>query len=209
MIRLVVVDDQALVRQGIVTLIGLLDDMQVVGEAGTGLEAIDAVARLQPDVVVLDIRLPDLSGPDVLRDLCARGAVPPTLLLTTFDDDEALIRGLLAGARGYLRKDVTLEQLATAVRTLASGGSMIHPTASARLSSTHDRSVSPAGQDVLTPREFDVLRLMAAGFSNREVGDALRMSEGTVKNHVSEVLSKLHARDRTRAVLKALEIGWL
>ena len=145
----------------------------------------------------------------MLQELAARGPVPPTLLLTTFDDDEALVRGVLAGARGYLRKDVTLEQLAEAVRTLAAGGSMIHPAATARIAAGRPNADAPDLPGALTPREQDVLRLMAAGLSNREIGVTLRMSEGTVKNHVSEVLSKLDVRDRTRAVLKAFEVGWL
>jgi DNA-binding NarL/FixJ family response regulator len=208
-IRVVVVDDQALVRQGIVSLLALLPDMTVVGEAADGLEAIDVILAHSPDVVILDVRLPHRWGPDVLRELGDRVPVPPTLLLTTFDDDEALIRGLLAGARGYLRKDVTLEQLADAVRRLAEGGSMIHPAATARIAAGRPLAEAPPPPDALTPRELEVLRLMAIGWSNREIGEVLRMSEGTVKNHVSEVLSKLGVRDRTRAVLKSFEVGWL
>ena len=213
MIRACVVEDQALVRQGLKSLLALTDDITVVAEAADGREAIDVITATRPDVVVLDVRLPDRSGIDVVAELARRDALPPTLLLTTFEDDEALISGIRAGARGFLLKDVTLAQLADAIRTLAAGGSMIHPAASARLA--QGRVSPPIDRadgwmpDALTRRELEVLRLMAAGLSNREIGQTLHMVEGTVKNHVSAILSKLGARDRTRAVLKSLELGWL
>ncbi len=209
MIRVCLVEDQALVRQGLTSLLALTPDISVVAEATDGEEAIATITSSRPDVVVLDVRLPRRWGPDVIRALADRGPVPPTLLLTTFDDDEALIRGILAGARGYMRKDVTLDQLATAIRTLAMGGSMIHPAATARIAAGAAQSGSEWVPDQLTPRELEVLRLMAAGMSNREIGDLLKLGEGTVKNHVSVVLSKLGVRDRTRAVLKSFELGWL
>ena len=213
MIRACVVEDQALVRQGLKSLLALTDDITVVAEAADGREAIDVITSTRPDVVVLDVRLPDQSGIDVVAELARRDILPPTLLLTTFEDDEALIGGIRAGARGFLLKDVTLAQLADAIRTLAAGGSMIHPAASARLA--QGRVAPPIDRadgwipDALTRRELEVLRLMAAGMSNREIGHTLHMVEGTVKNHVSAILSKLGARDRTRAVLKSLELGWL
>jgi DNA-binding NarL/FixJ family response regulator len=211
MIRICVVDDQALVRQGLVSLLRLAPDLQVVAEAADGREALDAIRASHPDVVVLDVRLPGLSGVEVVQQLAAEGALPPTLLLTTFHDDEALIRGILAGARGFLLKDVTLGQLAAAIRTLAAGGSMIHPVAREQLG--RGRPPVTGGGDwkpePLSRRELEVLRLMAAGLSNREIGQLLHMVEGTVKNHVSTILSKLGVRDRTRAVLKGLELGWL
>lgn len=212
MIRVCVVDDQVLVRQGLTSLLALTEDITVVAEARDGREALDVIPAARPDVVVLDVRLPYLDGTEVVRTLQARGVLPPTLLLTTFDDDEALIRGILAGAKGFLLKDVTLDQLADAIRTLATGGSMIHPTASARIargpSDGTDRQDDWRPED-LTARETEVLRLMAAGMSNREIGGVLHLAEGTVKNHVSTILSKLGARDRTRAVLKSFELGWL
>ena len=212
MIRVCVVDDQALVRQGLISLLGLAPDLSVVGEAADGREALDVIQTTRPDVVVLDVRLPTLSGVEVVQHLAAQGTLPPTLLLTTFDDDEALIRGIVAGARGFLLKDVTLDQLADAIRTLAAGGSMIHPAATARLARGRPLIGAAADDwkpDALSPRELEVLRLMAAGLSNREIGQLLHMVEGTVKNHVSTILSKLGVRDRTRAVLKSLELGWL
>lgn len=211
MIRVCLVEDQALVRQGITSLLALTADVQVIAEAADGDAAIDTITATHPDVVLLDVRLPKRDGIDVVRTLADRHALPPTLLLTTFDDDEALIKGILAGARGYLLKDVTLDQLADAIRVLAGGGSMIHPAARARMGGAlrrgdHDED---AAIETLTARELEVLRLMAAGMSNREIGRLLSMVEGTVKNHVSNILSKLHVRDRTRAVLKSFELGWL
>lgn len=212
MIRVCVVEDQALVRQGLTSLLALTPDITVVAEAADGEEAIAVIPTARPDVVVLDVRLPLKDGTEVVRELRARDLLPPTLLLTTFDDDEALIRGILAGAKGFLLKDVTLDQLADAIRTLAGGGSMIHPVASARIARGLVAGEGSRGAwrpDDLTPREMEVLRLMAAGMSNREIGTVLRMVEGTVKNHVSNILSKLGTRDRTRAVLKSFELGWL
>ena len=212
MIRVCIVEDQALVRQGIGSLLALTPDIRVVAEAADGEEALEVIPRVGPDVVLLDIRMPRRSGTEVVRALAESSALPPTLLLTTFDDDEALIRGILAGARGFLMKDVTLDQLADAIRTLAAGGSMIHPAASARIArGLAERRSADADwvPESLSPREREVLRLMAAGYANREIGQLLEMVEGTVKNHVSNILSKLGVRDRTRAVLKAFELGWL
>jgi DNA-binding NarL/FixJ family response regulator len=149
----------------------------------------------------------------VLRELQAGGAMPPTILLTTFDDDEALLEGVKAGARGYLLKDVSLEQLTDAIRAVAAGGTFIRPAVTERVlrGLEHIRrdfdSLSPP--DPLTKREVEILRLMAGGYSNREIADALGTAEGTVKNHASSILSKLGVRDRTRAVLKALELGYI
>lgn len=215
MIRVCVVEDQALVRQGIASLLALTHDIRVVAEAADGEAAIAVVETTAPDVLLLDVRLPKRLGTDVVSELAARRSLPPTLLLTTFDDDAALVRGIIAGAKGFLLKDVTLDQLADAVRTLARGGSMIHPTASARLERLKGTGPVQAGREaddvieLLSAREREVLRLMAAGMSNREIGAVLSMVEGTVKNHVSSILSKLGVRDRTRAVLKSLERGWL
>ncbi len=213
MIRVCLVEDQALVRQGIASLLGLISDIAVVAEAEDGEQALSVIQESRPDVVLLDVRMPRRSGIEVVRALAAVGTLPPTLLLTTFDDDEALIQGILAGAKGFLLKDVTLDQLAAAVRTLAAGGSMIHPAATARIVRWSQGRRASSEDDLLpealTPRELEVLRLMAAGLSNREIGELLSMVEGTVKNHVSSILAKLGVRDRTRAVLKGFEVGWL
>jgi DNA-binding NarL/FixJ family response regulator len=157
--------------------------------------------------------MPKKNGLDVLRELQAAGALLPTILLTTFDDDEVLLEAIKAGARGYLLKDVSLEQLTDAIRTVASGGTLMRPAITERVlrGLEHVRrdfdALSPP--DPLTRREVEVLRLMAGGYSNREIAGALGTAEGTVKNHASSILSKLGVRDRTRAVLKALELGYI
>jgi DNA-binding NarL/FixJ family response regulator len=213
MIRLVLVDDQTLVRRGIKSLLELVADMQVIAEASDGEEAVSIVRRTKPDVVLMDVRMPKQSGLDALKALGSTGDLPPTILLTTFDDDEALLAGIKAGARGYLLKDVSLEHLTDAIRTVAQGGSVIRPAVTERVLRGLQHLVpefdSLNPPDALTKRELDVLRLMAGGYSNREIADALGTSEGTIKNHASSILSKLGVRDRTRAVLKALELGYL
>lgn len=214
MTRVLVVDNQTLVRQGIRSLLGLAADVEVVGEAADGREALDVIARVRPDAVLLDLRMPGLDGIGVLHALADAPYRPPCLVLTTFDDDEAVLEALRAGARGYLLKDVSLDELVAAVRTIAVGGRLIQPAVTAglvdRLAGVPHGGVAteplPPVPD-LTARETDVLRLLAAGWSNREIADALYLAEGTVKNHVSAVLGKLGVRDRTRAVLRALDLG--
>jgi DNA-binding NarL/FixJ family response regulator len=209
-IGVALVDDQTLVRQGIRTLLDLTPDIRVVAEAEDGERAVALVTSCAPDVLLLDVRMPRLDGIGVLRALAGR--LPPTILLTTFDDDEVMLEALRHGARGFLLKDVSLEQLAEAVREAAAGRSLILPAVRERVQKgvtalgTQDRLDAP---ETLTARETDVLRLVAAGYSNREIALALDTAEGTVKNQVSSILSKLGVRDRTRAVLRALEIGFL
>ena len=213
MIRIVLVDDQTLVRQGIRSLLELSGDIEIVAEASDGEEGLVVIRRERPDVVLLDVRMPKKGGVDVLRELQAEGSPPPTILLTTFDDDEVLLEGMKAGARGYLLKDVSLEQLTGAIRTVAGGGTVIRPAITERVLRGLEQvrrdfdALSPP--DPLTKREVEILRLMAGGYSNREIADALGTAEGTVKNHASSILSKLGVRDRTRAVLKALELGYI
>ncbi len=213
MIRVLVVEDQTLVRQGISSLLSVTQDIEVVGEAEDGEEALAAIARLKPDVVLLDVRMPRLDGIGVLRRLRAQENPVPVLVLTTFDDEEALFEGLRAGAKGYLLKDVSLEQLTSAIRTLAAGGNLVHPALSARagqaLAQQPRQFPALEPPDPLTPRERAVLRLLAAGCSNREIASALNLAHGTVKNHISSILSKLGVRDRTRAVLRAFELRHL
>jgi DNA-binding NarL/FixJ family response regulator len=213
MIRIVLVDDQTLVRRGIRSLLELAGDISIVAEAADGDDAIAAIRQERPDVVLLDVRMPKKGGLAVLRELQAGGDLPPSILLTTFDDDEVLFEGVKAGARGYLLKDVSLEQLTEAVRAVAAGGTIIRPAVTERVlrGLEHIRrdfdALSPP--DPLTKREVEILRLMAGGYSNREIADALGTAEGTIKNHASSILSKLGVRDRTRAVLKALEMGYI
>jgi DNA-binding NarL/FixJ family response regulator len=212
-IRVALVDDQMLVRQGIRSLLELSGDIGVVVEAADGDEALGVITSTDVDVVLLDVRMPRRSGIDVLRALRDRGREVPTILLTTFSDNSVVLEGLRAGARGFLLKDVSLEQLTQAVRTVAAGGTLIRPAVTERvvrgasqLQPQFDKLEPP---DRLTPRETEVLRLMAGGYSNREIAESLGTAEGTVKNHTSVILSKLGVRDRTRAVLRALELGWI
>jgi DNA-binding NarL/FixJ family response regulator len=211
MIRVFLVDDQTLVRQGVRSLLALSDEIEVIGEAADGAEAIARIPEARPDVVLLDMRMPNGSGLDVLNALSAAGTLPPTIILTTFDDDQLVVAGLKAGARGYLLKDVSLEQLVEAVRTVAAGGSLVAPVVTQRLltglKGLETTFASLDRPDPLTERETEILRLMAGGFSNKEIASSLGVAEGTVKNHVSNILSKLGVRDRTRAVLKAFEMG--
>lgn len=210
MIRVCLVDDQTLVRQGVRSLLELSDDIRVVAEAADGKQALEVIPRQQPDVVLLDLRMPVMSGLDVLKALGEQGRLPPTIILTTFDDDELVLAGLSAGARGFLLKDVSLEQLVDAIHAVAAGGSLMQPALSQRLrsglASMQNDFVSLEQPDPLTERETEILRLMAGGYSNKEIATTLGVAEGTVKNHVSSILSKLGVRDRTRAALRAFEL---
>jgi DNA-binding NarL/FixJ family response regulator len=211
-IRIVLAEDHTLVREGIRSLLALVPDMTLVGEASDGESAVRVVADEGPDVLLLDMRMPLGDGLFVVRELARRGILPATLILTTFDDDEAAIEVVRAGARGFLLKDVTLDRLVCAVRTLASGGRMIHPALTARAERqlfAKTRETPWETAEDLTLREREVLRLLAGGYSNREIGRVLFVAEGTVKNHVSNILAKMKVRDRTRAVLKAAERGLL
>ena len=210
MIRVCLVDDQTLVRQGIRSLLALDGGIEVIAEAADGQQAVEQVPRLKPDVVLMDMRMPVLSGLEALNALSSIGALPPTIILTTFDDDELVLAGIKAGAKGYLLKDVTLEQLVGAIRTVAEGGSLVQPAVTQRLleglEHMSNAFISLDRPDPLTDRETAILRLMASGFSNKEIATSLRVTEGTIKNHVSNILSKLGVRDRTRAVLRAFEL---
>lgn len=213
MIRVLLVEDQTLVRRGICGLLALTSDIKVVAEAADGAQAVELIPEIMPDVVLLDVRLPKLSGIEVLAALRERGQFPPTILLTTFDDDEALFKGIRNGARGFLLKDVSVERLAETIRQVASGATLIRPTITERVEErvkqigSNFESLDPPDQ--LTRREMEVLRMMAGGYSNREIAEGLSLSEGGVKNHVSNVLSKFGVRDRTRAVLKGIELGYI
>ena len=211
MIRICLVDDQALVRGGLRALLGLFEGVEVVAEAEDGEAAVAAVLSSNPDVLLLDVRMPKLSGVDVLKTLAKQNRLPPTLLLTTFEDDVALVSGVRAGARGYLLKGVLPETLVEAIRVLAAGGTYLY---SPPVSATARASVKGSWRDnafdtpePLTEREQEVLRLMASGIGNREIADALLLSEGTVKNHVSSIFAKLGVTDRTKAVLQAIMKG--
>jgi DNA-binding NarL/FixJ family response regulator len=213
MIRVCLVEDQTLVRQGIQTLLELVDDIDVVAEAKDGDEALRVIPQSKPDVVLLDMYLPKRNGLEVLKALKESECLPPTLILTTFDEDKFVIGGLQAGAKGYLLKDVSLDQLTSAIRTLADGGTLVLPAITQRLLNNLDRFrcdfPSMETPERLSGREIEILRLVARGYNNREIAGALTIAEGTVKNYISGILSKMGVRDRTRAVLKALESGYL
>ncbi len=209
-IRVALIDDQMLVRQGIAGLLALSDAVEVVAEADDGAEAVALVEAHSPDVVLMDMRMPRLNGADAIRALTEAGSSIPVIILTTFDDHEQVLDGIRAGAKGYLLKDVSLDDLVAAIESVARGETMIQPALTQtllkglgeRAGDTTADSVEP-----LSPRETEVIRLMAGGYSNKEISQALSKSEGTIKNQVSNILSKLGVRDRTRAVLKAIELG--
>lgn len=213
MIRVVLVDDQALVRQGICGLLELVPDIEVVGEASDGVEALEKIPQLRPDVLLLDIRMPRMDGIAVLDALREASVLPPTLVLTTFDDGDAAIAAVRAGAKGLMLKDVSLEDLAAAIRALAENRTAFQPVMTESLMAAIRRSPSHPSDDEavepLTAREREVLHLICAGYSNKEIAGLLAIANGTVKNHVSNLLLKLDARDRTRAALKALQQGHL
>jgi DNA-binding NarL/FixJ family response regulator len=213
MIRVAIVDDQMLVRHGIRALLELVPDLEVAAEASDGVEAIEMFERVAVDVALVDVRMPRLDGLGVVRALTARSAaghaVPAAIALTTFDDDDVLLEMARAGAKGWLLKDVSLDVLADAIRSVAAGGTMLRPQVTERVLRAWKRVEPSAPVSPLTARELAVLRLMAGGYSNREIADALEAAEGTIKNHASSILSKLGVRDRTRAVLTAIERGLL
>ena len=216
-VRVLLVDDQSLFREGLRTLLSVQDGIKVVGEAGNGREAVAAVTEHQPQVVLMDVRMPVLDGVAATRVLREEHPQVRVIMLTTFDDDEYVFEGLRAGAAGYLLKDVPSEQLVEAIRAAARGESFLEPSVAAKVVAEFTRlSGGPGGQSTranqalvepLSERELEVLELIATGASNREIADQLFIAEGTVKNHVTSILGKLEVRDRTQAALKAKEAG--
>jgi DNA-binding NarL/FixJ family response regulator len=204
-----VVDDQALFREALVTLLGARPEVEVVGEAGDGHQALDRSAALRPDVVLMDLHMPVLDGIGATRRLRVEQPGVRVLALTTFDDDEDVFAALRAGALGYLLKDVSSDRLVEAVLSAARGESVLQPSVAAKVVARFaqlDDTPRPRLQPLVVPlsdRELDVLRLLADGRSNREIAAVLFLAEGTVKNHVTSVLGKLGARDRTQAALRA------
>jgi DNA-binding NarL/FixJ family response regulator len=207
-IRVVVAEDHALVREGLSALLALQDDVEVVGEAADGAEALTQVAKHRPDVLLLDIQMPRLDGLEVTRRLMAEGSATRVLILTTFDRDEYVFRALEAGASGFLLKDVPRTQLLHAVRVVAAGDQLVAPSVTRRLVERFMRTPSSTGMlDGLTDRERDVLRLVGRGFSNAEIARELVLGEATVKTHVGNVFAKCGVRDRAQAVVLAYESG--
>lgn len=214
-IRVLLVDDQTLVRQGIQSLLSLADSVDVVAQANDGQEAFDYLKAnaTSIDVVLMDIRMPNVNGIEALKLIKEHQLDTPVVMLTTFDDHESVIQAIQAGAKGYLLKDVSLETLVEAIETVHKGETLIQPAITERLikglqgiKGDFEASELP---EKLSTRETEILRLMAAGCSNREMAESLFKSEGTIKNQVSSILAKLGVRDRTRAVLKAIELGIL
>jgi DNA-binding NarL/FixJ family response regulator len=214
-IRVLIVDDQAMVRQGFGALLGAQPDIVVVGDAGNGVEAVEAARRLAPDVVLMDIRMPVLDGLEATRRLLGRrpeGAAPKVLILTTFDLDDYVYEALRAGASGFLLKDAPAADLVHAVRVVAAGDALLAPSVTRRLIAEFaarpapDRP-RPTSLATLTPRETEVLRLIARGRSNAEIAADLVVAEQTVKTHVGRILAKLDLRDRAQAVVLAYESG--
>lgn len=213
-IRVVVADDQELVRSGFTMILEAQQDIEVVAEAGDGAEAVDAVRRHTPDVLLLDIRMPVMDGLEAARRVCAQSSCK-VVMLTTFDLDEYVYDALYAGASGFLLKDVRRDDLVHAVRVVAGGDSLLAPTVTRRLVADIVRrrreeaaaETTPDRLDVLTAREVEILRMLARGLSNAEIATTLFVSEHTVKTHVSKVLSKLGLRDRVQAVICAYETG--
>lgn len=209
---MLIVDDQPLFREGLRTLLSVHRDLDIVGEASNGLEAVSEVLRLAPSVVLMDLRMPHLDGVSATRRIRQSFKDCAVIVLTTFDDDELVFDGLRAGAMGYLLKDAPSERIAEAIRGAARGESFLQPSIAAKVVAEFSRLAKPSRVtttapmiDPLSIRELDVLRLLAAGASNREIAAALSLAEGTVKNHVTNVLSKLGVRDRTQAALRAVE----
>ncbi len=213
-IRVVIVDDQGLVRAGFTSLLAAEPDIEVVGDAADGEAAVAMVTRLQPDVTLMDIRMPVLDGIAATRRILADGLATKVLVLTTFDLDEYVFEALQAGASGFLLKDAPAEELASAIRVVAAGEALLAPVVTRRVIDAFVRRTPAPSQKAtderlgfLTPRELEVLGLMARGLSNQDIAQRLFVSEGTTKTHVSNVLAKLGLRDRVQAVVFAYESG--
>ncbi|MFJ6486191.1 MULTISPECIES: response regulator transcription factor [unclassified Streptomyces] len=210
-IRVLIVDDQAMVREGFSVLLNAMDGIEVVGEAVDGREAIEQVAALQPDVVLMDIRMPRMNGLEATREIVAADTDAKVLVLTTFDLDEYVYQALRAGASGFLLKDASARQLADGVRVVAAGEALLAPSVTKRLIvefskiSQARKLADPSGAGELTERETEVLVLIAQGLSNAEIADRLVVAESTIKTHVSRILVKLGLRDRTQAAVYAYE----
>jgi DNA-binding NarL/FixJ family response regulator len=210
-VRVLVVDDQRLIRDGIASLLGLQPGVTVVGTAANGQDAVEQAVTLQPDVVLMDVRMPEVDGIAALETIRRRVPACRVVMLTTFDDEEYVVPAMRAGATGYLLKDLPARELAGAVRMAHAGVSQLDPAAAARVAAalTPSTKDEPTTGQPLTARELDVLRLIAQGATNREIATRLRLSEGTVKNHISRILTRLGLRDRTQAALYAREHGLL
>jgi DNA-binding NarL/FixJ family response regulator len=212
-IKVLLVEDQQLVREGLKGLLSLHEEIRIIGEASDGAEALELIAQEQPDVILSDMRMPRLDGTGLIRALAARALKIPVVLLTTFDDAAVFDEAVRAGAKGFLLKAISPDTLLQALRDVAAGGTALRPTLTERMErqSTHvERAFSATEQpDPLSPKELQVLRLVASGRSNTEIATLLGNSEGVIKNHCSAIFSKMGVRDRTQAVLRAIDLGWI
>lgn len=210
-INVFLVDDQTLVREGIKSLLGLSEDVSVVGESDDGDGIVDKITGVAVDVILMDIRMPKMNGIEAVSALKQANITTPVIMLTTFDDHQLVMKAIQEGAKGYLLKDVSLETLVDAIKQVAKGKTLIQPAITEKvlqgLQGLQKDFESFEQPEPMSEKESEILRLMAAGYSNREIASAMHKSEGTVKNQVSTILSKLGVRDRTRAVLKAVECG--
>ncbi len=211
MIRVLIADDQDLVREGLRMILEAEPDLEVVGEAGNGKQALEGVRHFDPDVLLMDVRMPELDGIEATARLARLGLRARVLVLTTFDLDEYVYRALKNGASGFLLKDATRERLVAAVRTVAAGEALLAPSITRRLIEDFCRRPSPgelpAGAATLSERELDVLRRLARGLSNAEIGSQLYLGDATVKSHVARILQKLDLRDRAQVIVYAYESG--
>jgi DNA-binding NarL/FixJ family response regulator len=208
-VRVLVVDDQRLVREGIASLLDIQPGISVVGMAATGKEAIEQTLALAPDVVLMDVRMPEMDGVDAVAVLRHRAPDCRVVMLTTFDDEEYVVQALRAGAAGYLLKDLPAAELAEAIRLAHAGVTQLDHAAARHVAAALSTHPAPAPADALTGRETEVLRMVAAGATNREIAARLFLSEGTVKNHISRILARLGLRDRTQAAIYARDHGLL
>jgi DNA-binding NarL/FixJ family response regulator len=210
-IKVLLADDQALVRSGFRMILEARDDFDVIGEAENGREAVELAAVTSPDVILMDVRMPELDGVEATRLILAAGSPARVLILTTFDLDEYVVRAIQAGASGFMLKDVRPQQLVEAIRVVAGGDALLAPSVTRRLLDRFARDFSPSGEcaslDELTGREREILTLVAHGLSNAEIAERLVVGESTVKTHVSSILRKLHLRDRVQAVIAAYDAG--
>ncbi len=212
-IRVLLCDDQALFRDGLRMLLSMQPDLEIVGEAENGDAAVQAASRLRPDVLLMDLRMPGMSGIEATRRVRSTSPQTKVIVLTTFREDEEIFEALRAGACGYLLKDIPADQLADAIRTVDQGGSYLEPGVASRLVEEFSRlSGMPDQRSILdthqfSVRELDVLRQVSRGRTNKEIATALHISEGTVKNHLTSIFSRLMVQDRTQAALKARELG--
>jgi DNA-binding NarL/FixJ family response regulator len=209
-IRVLIADDENLIRHGLRRLLELADDLEIVGEAADGEQVLAALQSVAVDVIALDVRMPRMGGLQVLDALKLRAERPACLVLTTFDDPELLIDAASRGAQGFISKDISLEELVAAIRAVAAGANWFQPALTSSLRQSfecHRNGEREPATETLTEREREVLRLMVGGLTNRQIAETLKTAEGTVKNQVSSILAKMSVKDRTLAVLTAIESG--